>query len=140
MKSKNEKTICCEVKKIHKPKPKKMFKINDCYKGNIKCNPGHRKLPNYNYDIHKKKKNEYNNKNKYNKFDFDSISLEEIEKDFIAFKSKNEVLKVENELLQILLEPSNKEKCNNIKNNRIKKQLTPEEIKCTISKNIHNKK
>ena len=139
MKSKNEKIICCEVKKIHKPKPKKMFKINDCYKGNIKCNPGHRKMPNYNHDIYKKKKNEYNNKNKYNKFNFDSISLEEIEKDFIAIKSKNEALKVENELLQILLEPSNKEKCNNIKNNnKIKKQFTPEEKKCTI--NNHNKK
>ena len=56
MKSKNEKIICCEVKKIHKPKPKKMFKINDCYKGNIKCNPGHRKMPNYNHDIYKKRR------------------------------------------------------------------------------------
>ena len=138
MKSKNEKIIYCDVKKIHKPKPKKMFKINDCYKGNIKCNPGHRKIPNYNNDIPKKKKNEYYNKNKFNKFDIDSISLEEIEKDFIAFKSKNETLKVENELLQLLLEPSNKEKCNNIKNNKMKKQLSPEENKYNI--NIHNKK
>ena len=135
MKSKNEKIIYCEVKKIHKPKPKKIFKINDCYKGNIKCNPGHRKMPNYNNDMHKKKKNEYIFKNKFNKFDIDSISLEEIEKDFIAFKSKNEALKVENELLQLLLEPSNKEKN---KNNKMKKLLTQEENKCNI--NIHNKK
>ena len=137
MKSKNEKIICCEVKKIHKPKPKKMFKINDCFKGYNKYPYGQRKIPNYNNGMNKKKAIENFNKKKSNKFDFESISLEEIENDFLAFRAKSEAIKVENELLQILLEPSNKEKNNNIKNNRMKK-ISPEENKCSI--NFHNKK
>ena len=72
-----------------------------------------------------------------NKFDFESISLEEIENDFMAIKAKSEALKVENELLKILFEPSNIEKHNNFKN-KMKKKLSPEENKCNI--NIQNKK
>ena len=137
MKSKNEKIICCEVKKIHKPKPKKMFKINDCFKGYNKYSYGQRKKPNYNNDINKRKSIDNFNKKKSNKLDFESISLEEIENDFMSFKAKSEALKVEKELLQILLEPSNKEKNNNSFNKRMKK-IIPEESKCTI--NFHNKK
>ena len=137
MKSKNEKIISCEVKIIHRPKPKKLFKINDCFKGYSKHVTGPRKIPNYNNDIHKKKGTEHNHKNKSNKIDFDSISLEEIENDFMTFKAKSEMLQVENELLKILLEPSNKGKHNNI-NYKIKKKLDNEEIQCNI--NNQNKK
>ena len=136
MKTKNEKIISCEIKKIHKPKPKKLYKINDCFKGNSKFNPGQRKIPNYNNDFYNKRSIEHN-KNKLNKFDFESISLEEIENDFMAIKAKSEALKVENELLKILFEPSNIEKHNNFKN-KMKKKLSPEENKCNI--NIQNKK
>ena len=130
MKSKNEKIICCEVKKIHKPKPKKLFKINDCFKGNSKYNPGQRKITNYNNEMSKKRVNEHINKKKVNKYDFESISLEEIENDFMNFKAKSEALKVENEFLKILLESSNKEKPNNINNNKKKKKrFSPEENK-----------
>ena len=130
MKSKNEKIICCEVKKIHKPKPKKLFKINDCFKGNSKYKPGQRKITNYNNEMSKKRVNEHINKKKVNKYDFESISLEEIENDFMNFKAKSEALKVENEFLKILLESSNKEKPNNINNNnKMKKRFSPEENK-----------
>ncbi len=132
MKSINEKVIYCEVKNIYKPKPKRLFKINDCFKGHSKFKPGQKRIPNYNKDIHQKKIWGNNNKNKLkNKYDFESISLEEIENDFEIFKAKSEALKVENELMKILLEPSNKEKLNNI-NNRTKK-LSPEENKCCIN-------
>ena len=132
MKSKNEKIICCEVKKIHKPKPKKMFKINDCFKGYNKYSYGQRKKPNYNNDINKRKSIDNFNKKKSNKLDFESISLEEIESDFMAFKAKSEALKVENELLQILLDPSNKEKSSNNLNKRMKK-INPEENKYNLN-------
>ena len=132
MKPKNEKIISCEVKIIHRPKPKKLFK-NDCFKGYSKNVNGPRKIPNYNYDIHKKKGTEHNHKNKSNKIDFDSISLEEIEKDFMTFKAKSEVLQVENELLKILLYPSNKGKHNNNIKYKIKKKLDNEEIPCNIN-------
>ena len=138
MKSKNEKIICCEVKKIHKPKPRKMFKINDCFKGYNKYPYGQRKIPNYNNDINKKKKNENLNRKKSNKFDFESISLEEIESDFMAFKEKNEALKVEKELLQILLNPPNKEKNNKKINNNKMKKISLEENKCGINFHKNN--
>ena len=134
MKTKNEKIISCEIKKIHKPKPKKLYKINDCFKGNSKYNPGHRKIPNYNKEFYNKRGYEPN-KNKL-KFDFESISYEEIENDFMNMKEKNEAFKVENELLKILLEPSNIEK-HNIKN-KMKKKLSPEKNKCNIK--FQNKK
>ena len=133
IKPKNEKIISCEVKIIHRPKPKKLFKVNDCFKGYSKNVNGPRKIPNYNYDIHKKKGTEHNHKNKSNKIDFDSISLEEIEKDFMTFKAKSEVLQVENELLKILLYPSNKGKHNNNIKYKIKKKLDNEEIPCNIN-------
>ena len=136
MKTKNEKIISCEIKKIHKPKPKKLYKINDCIKGNNKFNPGQRKIPNYNKEFYNKKGFEHN-KHKSYKLDFDSISLEEIENDFMNIKAKSEAIKVENELLKLLLEPSNIEKHNNIKK-KMKIKINPEENKCNI--NIQNKK
>ena len=101
-----------------------MFKINDCFKGYNRYSYGQRKIPNYNND--KKKSIDNFNKKKSNKLNFESISLEEIESDFMAFKAKSEALKVENELLQILLDPSNKEKSSNNLNKRMKK-INPEE-------------
>ena len=136
MKTKDEKIISCEIKKIHKPKPKKLYKINDCFKGNSKFNPAQRKIPNYNKEFYNKRGFEPK-KNKL-KLDFESISLEEIENDFMNMKIKNEAFKVENELLKILLDSSNIEK-HNIKNkNKMKIKLIPEEIKCTIK--FQNKK
>ena len=108
MKSKAEKEIYCEVKNIHRPKPKKYFKINDCFKVHSRWAHGPKK-------ISKKRVNEFNNKNAMKKLDFDSISMEEIEKDFINFKAKEEELKVENELYKLLID---KPKCE--KNNRKK--------------------
>ena len=128
MKTKNEKIISCEIKKIHKPKPKKLYKINDCFKGNNKFNPVQRKIPNYNKEFYNKRGCDHN-KNKL-KLDFESISLEEIENDFMNMKAKSEALKVENELIKILLEPSNIEK-HNIKN-KMKLKLNPENNKCNI--------
>ena len=136
MKTKNEKIISCEIKKIHKPKPKKLYKINDCFKGNSNYNSGKRKIPNYKKDLYNKRCFEHN-KNKINKLDFESITLEEIENDFMKIKAKSEALKVENELLKILLEPSSMEKNNNIKI-KIKNKISPEENKCNIK--FQNKK
>mgnify|MGYP006873237256 CR=1 FL=1 len=116
MKSKDEKIIFCEVKKIHNPKPRRIYKINNCFKGSSKYPFGGRKLPIYNYE-NKKKGNEFNHKNKQKKYNFDEISLEEIENDFMAIKAKSEILKVENELLEILFKPSKKLESNNISNN-----------------------
>ena len=130
MKTENGKVIYCEVKKIYKPKPKRLFKINDCFKGQSKFMPGQRRIQNYNKDIYQKKFGGNNHKNKIKKFDFESISLEEIENDFNTFKAKSEALKVENELLKILLEPSYKEKHNN---NKTKRKSNPEENKCNIN-------
>ena len=136
MKSRTEKVICCEVKKIHNPKPKRLYKINDCFKGHSRFTPGPRKIPNYNTEMHRKKGFEFTNKNKFNKLDFDSISFEEIENDFMAIKAKSEAIKVENELLRLLLEPSNKEK-KNIKNNRIKRLSNDKD---NYNLNFQNKK
>ena len=122
MNPETEKVIYCEVKKVHNPKPKKVHKINDCIKTHNKHTSGSKRVVKY--------KNEINNKNKYKKFDFDSISLEEIENDFMAFKAKSEAIKVQNELLRLLLEPSNKNKSTNSNINNSQK-------KCKI--NYHNK-
>ena len=116
MKSRDEKIIFCEVKKIHNPKPKRIYKVNNCFKGYSKYSFGGRNIPTYNNE-NKKKGNEYNHKNKPKKYNFDDISLEEIENDFMAIKAKSEALKVENELLKILFEPSKNIKSNNINNN-----------------------
>ena len=118
MKSKGEKVICCEVTNIHRPKPKKLYKINDCKKGHNRWAHGPKKIPNYNNEYNKKK---YNNK----KLDFESISIEEIEKDFMDFKAKEEELKVEKELYKLLMKPSCNEKTSFI--NRKKENKSPEE-------------
>ena len=112
MKSRDDKIIFCEVKKIHNPKPKRIYKINNCFKGYNKYNYGGRKIPIYNNE-NKKKGNEFNHKNKLKKYNFDEISLEEIENDFMAIKAKSEAKEVENELLKILLKPSKKIESNN---------------------------
>ena len=123
MKTRDEKIIFCEVKKIHNPKPKRIYKNSNCFKGYSKYSFGGRKIPNYNNE-NKKKGNEFNHKNKIKKYNFDEISLEEIENDFMAIKAKSEALKVENELLKILFEPSKKIESNNINNsqNKMKKE------------------
>ena len=133
MKSKAEKEIYCEVKSIHKPKPKKNFKINDCFKGHSRCAHGPKKIPNYNNDFYRKKANEYNNKNKINKMDFDSISMEEIENDFLEFKAKEEELKAENELFKLLNNPLKDEKNYNNKR-KLKQNSCPEDVKNNINK------
>ena len=115
MKSRDEKIIFCEVKKIHNLKPKRIYKINNCFKGYSKYTFGQRKIPSYNNE-NKKKGNEFNHKNKPKKNNFDEISLEEIENDFMAIKAKSEALKVENELLKILFGPSKNIESNNISN------------------------
>ena len=116
MKSGDEKIIFCEVKKIHNPKPKRIYKINNCFKGYSKYSFGGRKIPSYNNE-NKKKGNEFNHKNELKKYNFDEISLEEIENDFMAIKAKSEAKKVENELLKILFGPSKNIEINNIRNN-----------------------
>ena len=102
--------------KIYRPKPKKLCITYKSQKSsqNIKKNGGKKLFPlspvsSTNYNI-KRSVNEQlktnnvmkSNVNKKHKFDFEEISLKEIENDFSLLKAKSEVIKAENELIYLL--------------------------------------
>ena len=118
--------------KIYKPKPKKL-----CISYNL-LKPSFRKYKknNKNYPlmpISKKNVNfnkeiidNYNNNNEYkveaknHKYDFDEISLEEIESDFTKLKAKREAYKVKKELLYLLRNSNSKKSLNNEDKEKLK--------------------
>ena len=105
--------------KIHRPKPKRINKNPNIFQYN-------KKILFYNKQI--RTKNTKNNMNDFKKnnmkyflnddksknlsFNLDFISLEEIEKDFKEFKSKNEEIEVQRELID-LIKKSEHESCRN---------------------------
>ena len=109
MKPNESKIICCDIKKIHQPKPKKINVVNKHHKNHSNYIGLPCKTPN-------NKNNKLFQENKfYNEFfdlkdnlkgsrhsNLDSISLEEIENDFTLIKAKSENFKVENELLNLI--------------------------------------
>ena len=104
------KLIICDGPKIHRPKPKKLMttikistkKINKfCQNPPCKTPISRESFQNF----HKKSFCIYKNKN--NKSDLNLISFEEMENDFKAIKKRNEMNKVEKELLGLLKKSSN---------------------------------
>ena len=107
--------IICEEPIIHKPKPKRINKIQsnmsyirkDHFSNRLFIkNKMSRKLN------HGKRSKIAHNNEKPEKisFNLDLISLEEIENDFNEIKSKNEELEVQKELLNLLRKANNKYK------------------------------
>ena len=117
--------IICDEPVIHKPKPKRINKIqNNMPHINIghfshrQLNQNQNKM-NRRHNHEKKRKNNNKGKEKMS-FNLDLISLEEIENDFNEFKSKNEEIEVQKELLNLLRNANNNYKnenyCNNFRN------------------------
>ena len=111
MASNNPVLIICDVPVIHRPKPKRIYKMqynmshnNNGLLNNRRLNPGKKTRKNH----HENKINKLNNKT-FGKisFNLDLISLEEIENDFNEFKSKNEEIEVQKELLNLLRKAKN---------------------------------
>ena len=69
------------------------------------------------------------------KFDMESVSLEEMEKDFNRLKAKREITTVERELKQIL-EDSTKEKSSEDNKKKVKGIKRPKNIKYILYKNF----
>ena len=103
------------VPKIYRPKPRKLcisYKSSKKAHNNKKTynkyyplSPVSNTCFNFKNDLNSndENKNEFKNNNKKKpKFDFEEISLEEIEKDFNKLKARSEVTKVEKELLYLL--------------------------------------
>ena len=107
MKPNESKVICCDIKKIHQPKPKKINVANNHPKNHsnyIGLKTPNNKNSNF-FQEYKFNKEffEVNDKLKGSRHsDLDSISLEEIENDFTIIKARNERNKVENELLNLI--------------------------------------
>ena len=120
-----EKEMCTKIiksnsdsPKIYKPKPKKICITYKTKKSNenIQKSTNIKHYPlspisstnyniknNLNGKINLKSKNgTKTNVNKNHKFNFDDISLKEIENDFSMLKAKSEVIKAENELYYLL--------------------------------------
>ena len=126
--------IMCSTSKIYQPKPKRINKKYNIYQYSKKMtfnnkpskqrkmkqdfNNGYKKnyISNYIYE----------EKSKALSFNLDFISLEEIEKDFKEFKSKDEELEVQNELINLINEADNE--CFNDNYQLIKR---PEKPFCT---------
>ena len=100
--SDKSKLIISKTNIIFKPKPKKIYKSKPNYSLNF--------YPNKSFQFNQKRKNQKKldlnlQKNaKSEKFDMESISLEEMEKDFKRLRAKREITKVEKELKQIMEE------------------------------------
>ena len=97
--------VCADVPKIHKPKPKKLWKKYN----NIQNNYNKKGLINNKYPNSKQIKLNERNKNfsnyMYSKkisFNLDLISLDEINKDFKDLKSKIEDIEVQKELIKLI--------------------------------------
>ena len=106
--------IICDEPIIHKPKPKRIHKIqnNTTYNNNGLFN--HRLLKPKTSRInnhHENKNNKIKNKQKKLSFNLDLISLEEIENDFNDFKSKSEEIEVQKELITLLKKTNNNGNC-----------------------------
>ena len=130
------KLIISKTNIIYKPKPKKIYKSKPNYSLNL--------YPNKSYQINPKRKNKKNldlnlkNNAKSEKFDVESISLEEMEKDFKRLKAKREISKVEEELKQIM-EESTKDKSREKNSNKKKKNKgikRPKNVKYVLYKNF----
>ena len=113
--------IICDEPIIHKPKPKRINKIqsNMSY-----FNNGHFSNRQFNqnkisrrYNHGKNNKNNNNRKTEKISFNLDLISLEEIENDFNEIKSKKEEIEVQKELLNLLRNANNHYKNENCPNN-----------------------
>ena len=134
--SDKSKLIISKTNIIYKPKPKKIYKSKLNYSLNL--------YPNKSYQINPKRKNKKNldlnlkNNAKSEKFDVESISLEEMEKDFKRLKAKREISKVEEELKQIM-EESTKDKSREKNSNKKKKNKgikRPKNVKYVLYKNF----
>ena len=134
--SDKSKLIISKTNIIYKPKPKKIYKSKPNYSLNL--------YPNKSYQINPKRKNKKNldlnlkNNAKSEKFDVESISLEEMEKDFKRLKAKREISKVEDELKQIM-EESTKDKSREKNSNKKKKNKgikRPKNVKYVLYKNF----
>ena len=112
--------IICDETVIHKPKPKRINKIQNNV-SHINNGYFNNRLLNQNKMIRRhnhEKKNKFNNKTSEKiSFNLDLISLEEIENDFNEIKSKNEELEVQKELLNLLRNANNNFKKKNYCNN-----------------------
>ena len=100
--------IICPVAKIHKPKPRRLNKKTNIYQYNKKCNINQKqlkqkplKLNSHEYKKNLKKVFHEDKKEKVS-FNLDLISLEEIENDFKEFKSKNEEIEEQRELIKLI--------------------------------------
>ena len=99
--------IICDESVIHKPKPKRINKIQNYI---LHINLGHfnhsqlnqnKNKTNRRHNHEKKKKNNNKTSEKIS-FNLGLISLEKIENDFNEFKLKNEEIEVQKELLNLL--------------------------------------
>ena len=130
------KLIISKTNIIYKPKPKKIYKSSQ--------NFSLFHLPNNSYQLCPKKKipkkidlNLKKTKSEKLKFDMESVSLEEMEKDFNRLKAKREITTVERELKQIL-EDSTKEKSSEDNKKKVKKRRR-KSLKKKYKKNIFRK-
>ena len=111
MDSNNLVLIICDEPIIHRPKPKRIHKIQNSMSN---CNNGLFNNRHFNQGKNQRKNcyNSRNNKINYKAsrklpFNLDLISLEEIENDFNEFKFKREEIKVQKELLNLLRKSNN---------------------------------
>ena len=131
--------ILSEAPKIYKPKPKRLLitSINVSNWNHVKIN-GHpcktpvtktKYLNNLCKNHHDKNTAKSNlvkkNNEKEDKFDFDLISFEEIEKDFNNFKARSEILKVEKELISLMRRNSTKDSLDEDDNKNIERAKNP---------------
>ena len=116
---------------IYKPKAKKVYKSNPNYSlfhfpsNSFQILNGKKKEQKLDLDLKKKTKSE--------KFNVESISLEEMEKDFKRLQTKREITKVERELKQIMEDSSKNDKQ---KNKKIKGIKRPKNIKYILYKDF----
>ena len=131
--SDKSKLIISKTNIIYKPKPKKIYKSKPNYSLNF--------YPNKSFQFNQKRKNQKKldlnlQKNaKSEKFDMESISLEEMEKDFKRLRAKREITKVEKELKQIM-EESTKDNSGENKKKKYRGIKRPKNVKYVLYKNF----
>ena len=131
--SDKSKLIISKTNIIYKPKPKKIYKSKPNYSLNF--------YPNKSFQFNQKRKNQKKldlnlQKNaKSEKFDMESISLEEMEKDFKRLRAKREITKVEKELKQIM-EESTKDNSKENKKKKFRGIKRPKNVKYVLYKNF----
>ena len=124
--------IKCTEPKIHRPKPKRINKKSNIiqfnkkylYNINRQIKPKNPRINN----IENKKNMKYfinNEKNRNISFNLDVISLEEMENDFKEFKSKNEEIEVQRELITLIIK-AERESCRNECNKNCPKIRRPQ--------------